>query len=105
MNVRRLVALSVIVVVLAGGDALAQSTPAPSTLHGADPPARLSAPVDENAWSFSAYAYAYIVPDDANFLQPTVTADRGRLHLEARYNYEDFNTGSLWVGYNLSARR
>jgi hypothetical protein len=42
------------------------------------------------------------VPDDADFLQPTVTADRGKLHLEARYNYEDFNTGSLWVGYNLS---
>jgi hypothetical protein len=31
-----------------------------------------------------------------------VTADRGRLHLEARYNYDDLNTGSLWIGYNLS---
>ena len=102
MNVRRLVALSVIVVVLAGGDALAQTTPAPSTLTATDPPATSLPPVDEKAWSFSAYAYAYIVPDDANFLQPTVTADRGKLHLEARYNYEDFNTGSLWVGYNLS---
>jgi hypothetical protein len=67
---------------------------------GAAPAA--SAEAGENEWSFSAYAYAYIVPDDADFLQPTVTADRGKLHLEARYNYEDFNTGSLWVGYNLS---
>ena len=34
-------------------------------------------------------------------MQPTVTADRGRLHLEARYNYEDLDTGSVWAGYNL----
>jgi hypothetical protein len=36
-------------------------------------------------------------------VQPTVFADRGRLHLEARYNYEDRETGSAWAGYNLSA--
>jgi len=36
------------------------------------------------------------------FSAATVTADRGKLHLEARYNYENFNTGSLWIGYNLS---
>jgi len=30
-----------------------------------------------------------------------MTADRGWLHLEARYNYEDLDTGSAWVGYNL----
>jgi hypothetical protein len=56
----------------------------------------------EDNWSFSAFAYGYSVPDDDNYLQPTVTADRGWLHLEARYNYEDQDTGSLWVGYNFS---
>jgi len=57
------------------------------------------------AWTFSASASAYFVPDDTNYIQPTVTADRGRLHLEARYNYEDQKTGSGWVGYNFSVDR
>src|SRR5262249_42686889 len=44
----------------------------------------------------------YIVHDDRDYVQPTVAADRGWLHLEARYNYEDLDTGSLWIGYNFS---
>ena len=56
----------------------------------------------EKAWSFSASAYTYLLPDETDYAQPTVTADRGRLHLEARYNYEDLHTGSLWIGYNVS---
>ena len=35
-------------------------------------------------------------------LQPTITADYGWLHLEARYNYEGLDTGSAWIGYNFS---
>ena len=35
-------------------------------------------------------------------MQPTFTADRDWLHLEARYNYEALDTGSAWVGYNFS---
>jgi hypothetical protein len=57
------------------------------------------APTD--AWSFSATAYTYIVPDDDTYVQPTVTADRGWLHLEGRYNYEAPKTGSAWFGYNF----
>ena len=57
---------------------------------------------DEEAWSFSASAYTYAVPDDSNYVQPTFTADRGWLHLEARYNYEALDTGSAWIGYNFS---
>jgi hypothetical protein len=53
-------------------------------------------------WSFSAAAYVYFVPDDSNYVQPTFTADRGWLHLEARYNYEDHETGSVWAGYNFT---
>ena len=41
-------------------------------------------------------------PTTANYVQPTFTADRGWLHLEARYNYEALDTGSAWVGYNFS---
>lgn len=61
-----------------------------------------TAPEDEPAWEFSIAGYTYFVPDDSNFLQPTFTADRGWLHLEARYNYEALDTGSAWVGYNFS---
>ena len=53
-------------------------------------------------WEFSASVYFYQVVDDRNYAQPTVTADRDRLHLEARYNYEDLDTGSVWFGYNMS---
>ena len=56
----------------------------------------------ERAWSFSASITGYLVPDDRDYVQPTFTADRGWLHLEARYNYEALETGSVWVGYNFS---
>jgi hypothetical protein len=58
---------------------------------------------DETAWSLSASGYAYLLPDEPDYVQPTVTADHGRLHLEARYNYEGLETGSAWIGYNWSA--
>ena len=53
-------------------------------------------------WSFSLAATTYVVPDEHAYVQPTITADRGWLHLEARYNYEALETGSAWVGYNFS---
>jgi hypothetical protein len=56
----------------------------------------------EKVWSFYASASTYILPDDPDFVQPAVTADRGWLHLEGRFNYEDRNTGSAWFGYNFS---
>ena len=56
----------------------------------------------ESKWSFSASAYTYIVPDSREYVQPTLTADRDWLHLEARYNYEALDTGSAWIGYNFS---
>jgi len=57
---------------------------------------------DDDKWSFSAFTYTYFVPDDREYVQPTFTADRGWLHLEARYNYEALDTGSAWLGYNFS---
>ena len=54
------------------------------------------------SWAFSAAAYAYIVPDGRDYVQPTVTADYGALHLEGRYNYETLDTGSAWVGVNFT---
>jgi hypothetical protein len=77
----------------------APATNAPPSLSSAPP-----AIEDESGktWSFSASAYAYFVPDDREYVQPTFTADRDWLHLEARYNYEDLETGSAWLGYNLA---
>jgi hypothetical protein len=54
------------------------------------------------SWSFFASAYTYIIPETSNYAQPTFTADRNHLHLEARYNYEAQKTGSAWVGWNFS---
>jgi hypothetical protein len=53
------------------------------------------------AWAFSADLNTYFIPDNT-FLLPVVRADKGALHLEARYNYEDFYTFSAWAGYNFS---
>jgi hypothetical protein len=44
----------------------------------------------------------YALPGETDYLQPTLTVDRGPLHLEGRYNYEARETGSAWVGWNLS---
>jgi hypothetical protein len=54
-------------------------------------------------WEFEASVYGYFPPEDTDYGQPTVTADRGALHLEGRYNYEDFRTGSVWIGWNAGA--
>ena len=64
------------------------------------PPAVETQP--EKSWTFSASVYTYIVPEGTDYAQPTITADRDWLHLEARYNYEALETGSVWVGYNFS---
>jgi hypothetical protein len=53
------------------------------------------------AWEFNASVYGYFPPEDLHYAQPTVTADRGALHLEARYNYEGLKAGSAWVGWNV----
>src|SRR5689334_25357905 len=55
-----------------------------------------------NAWAFSGTVMGYLVHDERDYVQPTFTADHGWLHLEARYNYENLETGSAWVGCNFS---
>jgi hypothetical protein len=99
----RLLATLMTLAAVAPFSALAQGTEAPPGAPAAADRAAGAAPEAPGAtWSAAVDVYAYFVPDGDDFLQPTVTADRGRLHLEARYNYEDFNTGSLWIGYNFS---
>ena len=53
-------------------------------------------------WDFAFNVSGYLVPNDISYASPTFQANREVLHLEARYNYEAQQTGSLWAGYNLS---
>ena len=55
-----------------------------------------------NPWSFSLTADGYVVPHSEFFISPTFIADHDWLHLEVRYNDEDQQTGSAWIGYNFS---
>jgi hypothetical protein len=102
MKQMRSPALIVIAVALAGDNALAGPTTNALDSKATRTPPELSKEVDEIAWSFSASVSTYIVPNDQEYVQPTLTADRGWLHLETRYDYENLETGSTWVGYNFS---
>jgi hypothetical protein len=50
----------------------------------------------------AASVVTYLVPGEENYAQPTVTVDRKALHLQVRYNYEERDAASLWVGYSLA---
>jgi hypothetical protein len=55
-------------------------------------------PAAAEEWTLGVSGFLFDPPDDDVFLSPIVEADRGVLHLEARYNYEDLETGSAFVG-------
>jgi hypothetical protein len=73
---------------------------AQSTTSG--PPSTAPAPA-QNPWAYNVTVDGYIVPDGQSYVNPVLTADHNWLHLEARYNYENLRTGSVWIGYNFSA--
>ena len=52
-------------------------------------------------WEFEASLYNYFLPEESDFLVSAFAADRGWLHLEARFNSEALDTGSVWIGYNF----
>jgi len=53
-------------------------------------------------WEYSISNYTFFAVHSQDYANPTITADRDWLHLEARYNYEALKTGSIWIGYNFS---
>ena len=83
---------NIAVAIFLGGLSWAQSS--------ASAPAESSA-VSPEPWSFTFNLSGYIVPDDQSYVSPTFSADKQRFHFGARYNYEDKETGSLWVGYKF----
>lgn len=56
---------------------------------------------EDSEWSLSASVYGYFLPAESDYVQPTVSFDWRFLHVEARYNYEDMRTASLWTGHTL----
>lgn len=79
---------------------LAGCCAAPAQVPGVPSPSAQKAATEP--WEYSFTFDAYFVPDDVDYGDPVFAADRKYLHLEARYNYENLHTGSLWAGYNFS---
>lgn len=63
-------------------------------------PIAIAQETDKNQWDFQATGMFYIYSDDF-YLLPVLKADKEKLHLEARYNYEGRETFSLFGGYNI----
>ncbi len=83
------------VVVLLSGQLLCQGTASSAPAKSPD--------AAKNPWGLNLTVDGYIIPNDQSYVDPVFTANRNWLHLEARYNYENLHTGSLWAGYNFSA--
>jgi hypothetical protein len=52
-------------------------------------------------WSGSAAAYYYMLPEEKNTTTLFLYVDYNSIHMEARYNYEDEQTVSLFGGYRF----
>jgi hypothetical protein len=63
---------------------------------------RRASPPMQPSWEFAITAYPTIVRDGENYTSAIAAADRGPLHLEARYNYESIGARSAFVGWTLS---
>jgi hypothetical protein len=97
MSPVRLIACLAMAIALIDNVAFAQ---APAAVPVAPP--TVPSDAGDKEWSFSGAASTYVVPDDRDYVQPTLTADRGWLHLETRFNYEALDTASAWLGWNFS---
>jgi hypothetical protein len=77
------------------------ATDAPPEIEKNETPTTTPPTTSPHEWAFDASGFLYVTPDDTYF-QPSFAVDHRWLHLEARYNYEDRQTASTWVGYNFS---
>jgi hypothetical protein len=80
-------------VLSAAVSARAQASPQAAGQPAPPPPPR---------WTFQIDVSTYIFPDDDELVQPTVAADRGALHLEARYADEDRRAFAAFLGRNFT---
>jgi hypothetical protein len=70
---------------------------APAEVLAADDAANV-----EPATTFSATGYYYALRDEPDLFVGVAAVDREKLHLEARYNYEARDSGSVFVGWKFS---
>ncbi len=56
---------------------------------------------DSSKWNLNAQLYSVIPSSGNTTLMPVLTASKGHLYLQSRYNYESFHTFSASVGYIL----
>jgi hypothetical protein len=92
----RWLSLTAMLLLTVGGWAQSQ---APAQPHSPSPK---PVSTDAEPWEYSLTVDGYLIEGEDGYASPTFTADHNWLHLEARYNYENLRTGSLWAGYNFS---
>ena len=63
---------------------------------------RRASPATKVSWEFAVTAYPTFVRGGDNYTSAIVVADRGPLHLEARYNYESVGARSAFAGWTFS---
>ena len=63
---------------------------------------RRASPATKPSWEFAITAYPTVVRGGDNYTSAIAVADRGPLHLEARYNYESVGARSAFVGWTFS---
>jgi len=90
----RFTRLAALGIVVAGATAVLQA-------QEAAPPAVAPAAAPQQ-WSYSVSAFDYFIPDEDDVGLGIVTADRGPVHLEGRWNYEAEGAGSAFFGRTFS---
>ena len=63
---------------------------------------RRASSASKPSWEFGITAYPTLVRGGENYTSAIAVADRGPLHLEARYNYEAIGARSAFVGWTFS---
>jgi hypothetical protein len=63
---------------------------------------RRASPVEKPSWEFALTAYPTRVRGGENYTSAIAVADRGPLHIEARYNYESIGARSAFVGWTFA---
>jgi hypothetical protein len=58
-------------------------------------------PAETETWELSGNVFYSDPPGSEDRLTPILYADRGPLHLELRYNYEDLETASFFTGWTF----
>jgi hypothetical protein len=76
--------------------ASAQETGSPSP----DAPEALVPAAADSLWSGGLDTYLYLQQEGV-VVMPIARVDRGSLHLEGRFQYEDLLTGSAWLGWTF----